>query len=107
MCCDEQKDEIAYQAIIYDIDSNELMNYIQTWVDSQPEIKGWNVPLTVSKVWQYGLSDDAFLNSEAECEAQRSSESSLSDTSSSDVSTSTFILAIILAVALVLFLQFC
>ena len=100
VCCDEQKDEIAFQAKIYGTDNNELKNQIQKWVDSQPQIGGWDAPLNVSNVWQYGLLDDAFFDSEAKCKEVQSSQSNLL---SSDFSASTITLSVFLAIALVLF----
>ena len=72
VCCDEQKDEVAFQAKIYGVDNNELKNKIQKWVDSEPQIEGWNTVLRVSDTWQFGLSDNALLDSEAECESSTS-----------------------------------
>ena len=103
VCCDERKEEIAFQAKIFDIDNNELKSLIQKWVDSQPRIRGWNTLLNVSKSWEFGLSDDTFLESEAICEEVQSSEGDLSGTSSSDssaISVPTIILSAILGIVL-------
>ena len=54
----------------------------------------------MSNVWQYGLSDDVFLDNEAECEGEQSSESNLL---SSDSSASTITLSVFLAIVLVHF----
>ena len=56
--------------------------------------------MNVSNVWQYGLLDDAFFDSEAKCKEVQSSESNLL---SSDSSASTITLSVFLAIVLVLF----
>lgn len=103
VCCDERKEEIAFQAKIFDIDSNELKSQIQKWVDSQPRIRGWSTLLNVSKSWHFGLSDDTFLESEAKCEEVQTSEDDLSSTSNSDssgISVPTTILSALLGIVL-------
>ena len=95
-------DEVAYQTKIYGVDNNELKSQIQKWVDSQPQIEGWNTVLSVSSTWQFGLSDDALLDSEAKCESSTSQMSGSSNDDSLEISVPTIVLSAALGIVLIL-----
>lgn len=76
VCCEEEDKVAAFQAKIYGIDSDELKEQLQKWVESQVEIIGWNTTLKVSSTWEFNLPDDELLDSDATCFASNSSNSS-------------------------------